>query len=100
MNNELSYEQVAKMSEELKELLENHMLENPETAGPFIKRAQQIKQCIESMGLLVEWKANLNPETFQLLIEVNILKPKDNMSLEEQKIYDEWLFKKAGISLD
>ena len=100
MNSEISYEQVAEMTQELKELLENHLLENPEIAAPFVDRALQIRQELESMGLLVRWKASMDPQTLKLCVEIDILKPRDNMTAEQQKLYDEWLLKKAGISLN
>lgn len=100
MAEEPSYEQIIEMARELKELLENHLLENPEKAAPFIDRARQIRQDIESWGLMIGWKTFLNPETLELSIEIDILEPKDNMTPDEQKLYDEWFLKKAGVRLN
>ena len=98
MPGKLNYEQIAEMAQEMKILLENHLLEDPEIAAPFIEHAQSISKEIEKMGLLVQRKASFDTQTLQISVQVEVLKPKENMTMGEQNLYDEWLLKKAGIN--
>ena len=55
------------------------------------KEVKRMRQEIKSMGYLVRGEATINPETFELKIEIKIFKPKENLPPDLAKIYDDWL---------
>jgi len=87
---EVKEEEIKELAVELQGLLENHLLEDPASAHPYIVRALEIKKIITQYGYLVTWQASLNPETFELDVTVNVYKPKADMSAENQALYDKW----------
>lgn len=82
--------EIITLANRLQQLLEEHLLEDPEIAEPFIIEAKNIIRNINRYGYLVEWRASLNPETLALEVIVDVKRPKDNMTPEDAKIYDEW----------
>ena len=69
------------------------MLEDSKIAEPFIAEAKNIKRTINRYGYLVKWRTSLNRKTLALEVIVNAYPPKENMTPEEEKIYDEWFMK-------
>lgn len=101
MNDQSLEENVIKLAKELKQLLQENLLKNPDVAGPAIIRARELRSTIQSFGFLVTTEYILNPSNLETLeINVTLWKPKENMSLEEQKIYDEWFAKVNGLKVD
>lgn len=86
-------DEIRTLANRLQKLLQNYLLEDPECAEPFMLQAKKIRQSINRYGYLVEWRAALNPETFEMKVAVDVYRPKDNMTAEEAKIYDEWFMR-------
>lgn len=80
-----------RLAVELKNLLEENLPKDPNLTDEATARARQIREEIQSMGLLATWKANLDPENPEKVkVDVTLWMPKENMTPEDQKIYDEW----------
>lgn len=83
-------DEIEALGKELKKLLEEHLPEDPQIARPHMLRVGEIKRTIEAYGYPVRWKADLDPETYKLRIDVEIFQPKSYMTDEQAKLYDKW----------
>jgi pantoate kinase len=92
-----SEERVRELALELQKVLRENLLKDPEEAQSFMEQAREIRREIGMMGYLVEWRAKLDPESLRLSVVVSVFKPKENLSPELQKIYDEWFTRTTGI---
>lgn len=90
-----SDDEVLGKAETIKNLLQEALPQDPQSAAKKIDMARSLKRELEKMGFLVRWKATLNPQTLACLVEVKVFKPKENMTPEEGRLYDEWLLKHA-----
>ncbi|MDO8600969.1 MAG: hypothetical protein Q7R73_05220 [bacterium] len=66
----------------------------------FAGKAEEARKEIESYGLLVQIKRGFTLDSSGMIrgvAEAHILKPKENLSPEDQKIYNEWFLRNAGI---
>ncbi|OGY63752.1 MAG: hypothetical protein A3I24_02255 [Candidatus Harrisonbacteria bacterium RIFCSPLOWO2_02_FULL_41_13b] len=91
---------VTKLAEELKQLLQENLLKDPKIAGPGIERARELRDTIQSFGFLVTTEYILNPEKLETLrVNVTLWKPNENMTPEEQKMYDKWFTEVNGIGI-
>lgn len=86
-------ERAKELAAELKEILEESLIKDPDLTDIPMARARAIREEIQQMGFVVSWEANLNTETLSLAVEITLWEPKKDMSPEEQKIYDEWFAK-------
>lgn len=89
---------VTSRAQRIKYLLETYLPMDPEIAGPYMEEVRKIHEELESMELpvVVERKIKINQATLEVVVDVDVtvLKPKENMSPEDAKIYDEWLLKR------
>lgn len=84
-------ERMRRLAVELQKLLEENLPKDPSLTGEAMARVREIREEIQSMGLLATWKASLDPENPERVkVDVTLWTPKENMSPEDQKIYDEW----------
>ena len=87
-------ERVKQLGAELQKILEENLLKDPSLADKAMARARAIREEIQQMGIMVTWKASLdsrNPEKLEVI--VTLWGPKENMTEEEKRIYDEWFAK-------
>ena len=89
-------DEIRALAVQLQEILEKNLLKDPKIAHDKMIEARNIRSKITQYGYLVDWKANLNSETFELEVTVDIFKPKENMAPEEQEIYDRWFLSVNG----
>ena len=81
---------------EIKKLLEEHALKPPELVMKEMERVLEIREEIESYGILVNIASRMSPsKPNKLEVEVTLLEPKLNLPPEEQKIYDDWFMEAA-----
>lgn len=90
-------QRIMKLGERIQYLLETYWLEASEIASPFMQEVAEIRKEIASYGYLVQWNGSLSPETGEFAVVVEIFKPRQNLSPDLQKLYDEW-FLKANLS--
>lgn len=89
-------ERIKQQALQLQKLLQENILKDPELAKSGLEEAAKIRDEIQSMGFLVTWESGLqfddsgNPKCE---VVVKVWKPKENLSPEDQKIYDEWFAK-------
>lgn len=77
------------LADELKHLIADNFLLPPKDS--VHKRKDEIMAEVHQYGWEITWIIGLNLANLaKLEVEVLLLKPKDNMTPEEQKIYDEW----------
>ena len=87
----LVVEHVTGLAEELRDLLQKYFPEDHMIAAPHMERAKLIRAEIESLGFMVTWRADLDPQTFDLSVVVDLHRPKSWLATDDQKMYDEWL---------
>ncbi len=80
---------IIELAYEIEKLIsENFAKERNETVQ---RRVKEIKEEIRSYGFEITWEATLNSKDLSKLdVNVQIWKPKKNLSPEDQKIYDDW----------
>lgn len=88
---------VESLANKIKALLETYALQNREIAGPYMDRAREMRREIESYGFLVDWEINPSTNLQAVTAHITLYKVKENLSSEDQKIYDNWLMKRSGI---
>lgn len=62
-------------------------------------RSARNKNAIQQKGLLVTWRAHgeLLSGTQNIIVDVTLWKPKENLPRDLAKIYDDWLMRQNGI---
>lgn len=91
-------EHIKKLADELQQLIQQYVLQDPELVEDKMLRSSEIIKEIQSLGFVVNWEVNINPSELELAdVTIRILKPKDNLSPEDQEKYDEWFLSVAGI---
>src|SRR3972149_496719 len=98
MLDEKLIERVQRMTNEYQRLLEINFPKAPEDARDGMALAKIIRDELESMGFLVTWEATItcdDPPTVD--VNVTVWRVKDNLTPEEQNIYDEWYAKRNGL---
>jgi len=96
-------ERVQQLALEMHVLLEKNVLLDPQLAEKGMERAAQIRQEIESYGFLVTWELGMTIEDDQTpvaKVNVTIWQVKENLSLEERALYDQWFTRSSGIRND
>lgn len=84
-------ERLRQLALEAKKLMEENFTKDPSETDGVIARLLEIRQEIRSYGFEMDWQVSFsasNPDKLEAVI--TILRPKANMTPEEQKIYDEW----------
>ena len=81
----------------LKQLLEENG-QNTDMGQPKLKLAWQVKHEIETMGFPVDCKCENDPANpDKPKVTVTVSRPKDKLTPEEQKEYDDWYSDVIGI---
>lgn len=88
---------IAILAQELKRILEENFGKDPKLVEKELERARSFRQAIESYGFLVIVTSVLNPETLKIEVLVEVLEPKQNMTPEERKIYNDWFAKANNL---
>lgn len=100
MDREGIEERIANLADELGKLLNEFFFADPTLADRPMKRANAIREEIESMGWMVNWNASFHLEDpSKSRVEVTISKPKSGLDSETAQKYDEWFLKRARIRI-
>jgi isochorismate hydrolase len=83
------------LADEMRKLIAENFAKPPNEK--VHKRLREIREEIHRHGWAVIWSAGINPETLALTAEVQLWKPKKDLSPEDQKIYDEWFSRMNNI---
>lgn len=89
---------LTKLAQELADILSENLLCDPTTTDEAMKRARDIREEIESYGILITYIGKLSDDLSNINIAVTLLKPKSGMSPEAQEIYQKWLQSRQKIS--
>ena len=87
-------ERAKQLAAELQKILKENLLKDPSLTNVAMARARAIREEIQQMGIMVTWKASLDsrdPKKIEVI--VTLWGPKENMTEEERKIYDEWFLR-------
>ena len=79
------------LAQELADILSANLLLDHTTTDEAMKRARDIREEIESYGILATYTGELSDDLLNIKIAVTLLKPKGDMSPEAQEIYQKWL---------
>ena len=80
---------ITELAEEAKKLISENFAKPPNEAVQ--KRFREIKEEIHRYGFALTWDAKLNSNNPTALdAEVQLWKPKKNLTPEEQTLYDNW----------
>ena len=89
---------MAILAREIKQIWEENLTKDLETAKKEMGRAQSFRRAIEGYGFPVIITAVLNPQDpAKPKVSVEVFEPKANMTEEERKIYNDWFTKATGL---
>ena len=92
---------VQKLVEELKSLLENSLLLDPESAKPQIERAGKIRMELYYRGYSVDWSAHVSlADLTKIIINLKVYKTEEDATEKDAAAYDKEFLKSAGIKMD
>jgi len=92
---------VQKLVEELKSLLENSLLLDPESAKPQIERAGKIRMELYYRGYSVNWSAYVSlADLTKIIINLKVYKTEEGATEKDATAYDKEFLKSAGIKMD
>ena len=91
MADETIAERIRELALEMRDNLETNMLRDHRETDEAAERFLEIKREIESYGFFVTWSVSLAQDLESVSAVVNVYKPKENLSPEDQAIYDNWL---------
>ncbi|OGY67725.1 MAG: hypothetical protein A3B16_01925 [Candidatus Zambryskibacteria bacterium RIFCSPLOWO2_01_FULL_45_43] len=82
----------SELAVELRRILDENLFKDPKTTDKEMERVREIREEIEALGFFVQWGASFSSsDPNSLEVEVNLYKPKENLSPELQKMYNDWL---------
>jgi hypothetical protein len=84
---------------EIKKLLGENLLKDPEEARAGLEKARKLRQELLSYGYPIKWEAVFDPKTLSLEITVTAYKVRDDLTPELQAIYDKWLAEQNGFKM-
>ena len=90
-------EHINVLAEELEDILQKYILEDPFIARPFMSRAAEIRKRLSLYGILVQWKSTLDPLTLSHTITLDLFKVRKDLTPELQEIYDKWYLQINGF---
>ncbi|OGD24716.1 hypothetical protein A2819_01200 [Candidatus Azambacteria bacterium RIFCSPHIGHO2_01_FULL_40_24] len=99
MNHVSSDEYLIQLANELQKVLSDCVMGYSIATDEPIERALRLKREITMMGALTKCQYILNVESGQIDTIVTIYKVKENLSSEDQKIYDDWFVKINGVKI-
>jgi len=82
--------EIMTLAKRIQWLLEKYLLETPAIANVYMEEVAKIRTTITGYGYLVQWSAALDTQLGRVKVEVQLFKPKPNMTPEEQQLYDTW----------
>jgi len=94
-----SDERLLQLAKELHAILNDCVAGCSVATEEQVKEVRELKREIAMMGVLVEWKYVLIPESGQVDTIVTLYKVKENLSPEYQKIYDDWFMEINGLKI-
>ena len=92
-------ERIRNLARELREILQTCIAHPPHLVNTQMRKAGEIEREIESYGYPVKWEVTLdenNPE--EINVVVTVWQVKENLSPEDQKIYDAWFLGRQKIT--
>lgn len=93
MNYVSSDERLLQLANELQKVLSDYMSGYSIATDEQIKKVLELKREITTMGVLAQCQYNMNAESGEVETVVTLYKVKENLSPEDQKIYDDWFVK-------
>ena len=83
-------EHVGGLVDEMEAILKEHLIEDGDTANPYMRRVDLIRAEIESLGFLVTFGAILDVTTMKLInVKVTLHHPGDFLTPELEGLYRE-----------
>lgn len=99
MNYVSSDERLIQLANELQKVLNDRVTGFSVSTDAQIERSFRLKREITMMGAVAECQYILNVLNGQIDTIITIYKVKENLSPEDQKIYDDWFTKVNGITI-
>ena len=90
-------QKVLSLAHELQTIVEENFLKDPQLTDKAIMRAREIRDEIQGFGLAITFTAKLNLRNLKFEAKVEIWQPKDDMTVEQAALYDEWFTRVNGL---
>lgn len=86
------------LANEIQMILEENLPKDHQHTDETAACVRYLAKQIQKEGCMARWDATLDPETLEIKVNVEIFQPRDDMSEEHQKLYDDWYEKVNGFS--
>ena len=99
MDDESFNERLAQLAKELHAILSDCVSSDSLATKEQAEEVLRLKREITALGVLIEYGYEISIESGQIETIVTIYKVKENLTPEDQKIYDDWFMKINGIKI-